>query len=170
MPTLYEINSIIDELLQSDAQREDSTIDGETGEIVSVEEMLDNLEIDQKVKFDNLGCWIKNLIADIDALKTEETKLAERRKAKENQAERLKNYLAMNLQMAGYQKFETPRCLLSFRKSKQVEIAEGTILPAEYVTTKITESPNKKALKEALESGEVIDGVSIVDKSNIQIK
>lgn len=170
MASLYDITNQIDDILSSDLQRDEKLTDLETGEIYSVEQLLDSLELDQKTKFDNIACWIKNLNADVTALKEEESKLADRRKVKENQIERLKNYLSMNLQLAGYTKFETPRCLLSFRKSKQVEIQEGAVLPPEYIVTKITETADKKALKEALEGGEIIDGVSIVEKNNIQIK
>lgn len=170
MASLYEINNRIDDLLDSDLQAEEVLTDGETGEILTVEQLLDSLEMDFKDKIDNIACYIKNLNADIDALKAEENNLAERRRVKENKVESLKNYLSMNLSIAGYNRFETTRCALSFRKSKQVEIQEGTELPEAYITTKITEQPNKKALKEAIEAGEVIDGVSIVEKSNIQIR
>ena len=170
MATLYEINQNIDAVLGSDLQAEETLTDVETGEVISVGQLLDGLEMDFKEKIDNIACYIKNLTADIEAIKAEEKNLADRRKVKENKIESLKRYLSDGLTMAGYQKFETARCALSFRKSKQVEIQEGTELPAEYITTKIVEQADKKALKEAIEAGEIIDGVSIVEKSNIQIK
>lgn len=170
MANLYEINSAIDELLASDLQKDEEVVDNSTGEILSVEEALNQLELDQKTKFDNIACYIKNLTADAEALKQEEKKLADRRRVKENQAERLKNYLASGLIYAGYNKFETPRCALSFRTSKAVEIAEGVELSEEYLNVKITQEPNKKALKEAIELGKEIEGVSIVEKKNLQIK
>ena len=170
MATLYDINFAIDQLLESNLQADEEVIDGETGIIDTVANTLDRLDIDFKDKVDNIGCFIKNLNADIDAIKNEEKKLAERRKVKENLVERLKNYLTDNLTIAGYSKFETARCALSFRKSKQVEINENVRLPEAFIQTKVVEQPDKKALKEAIENGMLIDGVSIVEKSNIQIK
>lgn len=170
MASLYDITNQIDDILASDLQRDEELVDGETGEIVSVEQRLDQLEIDQKTKIENIGCYIKNIAADVDALKLEEKKLAERRKVKENQIERLKNYLSMNLQEAGYNKFETSRVVLSFRTSKAIEIAEGTELDEEFLTVKVTKEANKKALKEAIETGFEIEGVKLVEKKNIQIK
>lgn len=170
MGSLYEINKNIDELLNSDYQAEEEIVNNETGEIDSFENILDQLEIDFKDKIDNVACFIKNLESDIDALKAEEKNLAERRKVKENKAERLRKYLAENLQNAGYQKFESPRCMLSFRKSKQVSIEQGAVLPEQYITVKTTEQPDKKAIMDALKSGEIIDGCSIVENSNLQIK
>lgn len=170
MANLFEIDNKINELLESDAQRSDELTDLETGEIASLEELLNQLEIEQKTKIENIGCYIKNIAADVDALKLEEKKLAERRKVKENQIERLKNYLSMNLQEAGYNKFETSRVVLSFRTSKAIEIAEGTELDDEFLTVKVTKEANKKALKEAIETGFEIEGVKLVEKKNIQIK
>lgn len=170
MATLYEISNIIDQLLESDYQAKEELENSDTGETDTMENILDKLEMDFKEKVDNIACYIKNLNADIEALKQEEKNLEERRKVKENKVESLKNYLSMNLLMAGYQKFETSRCALSFRKSKQIEISDNASIPEEYTTTKVSITPDKKALKEALESGEIIDGVSLVEKSNIQIK
>ncbi len=76
----------------------------------------------------------------------------------------------MNLQEAGYNKFETSRVVLSFRTSKAIEIAEGTELDDEFLTVKVTKEANKKALKEAIETGFEIEGVKLVEKKNIQIK
>ena len=170
MANLFEINNKINELLETDAQRNDELTDLETGEIASLEELLDQLELDQKTKIENIGCYIKNIAVDVEGLKAEEKKLAERRKVKENQIERLKAYLSMNLQEAGYTKFETSRVVLSFRTSKAIEIAEGTELDDEFLTVKVTKEANKKALKEAIETGFEIEGVKLVEKKNIQIK
>ena len=170
MANLFEINNKINELLETAAQRNDELTDLETGQIASLEELLDQLELDQKTKIENIGCYIKNIAADVEGLKAEEKKLAERRKVKENQIERLKNYLSMNLQEAGYTKFETSRVVLSFRTSKAIEIAEGTELDEEFLTVKVTKEANKKALKEAIETGFEIEGVKLVEKKNIQIK
>lgn len=170
MANLFEINNVIDSILNSDLEKDDELVNNETGEITSVEDLLNQLEIDQKTKMDNIACYIKNLNADVEAIKNEEKNLAARRKAKENQVERLKSYLSSNMQYAGYNKFESARCVLSFRSSKAVEIEEGAQIPENYINVKITEEPNKKALKEALEMGEIIEGVSIVEKKNLQIK
>ena len=170
MANLYEINHLIEQILDSDLQANDELVNSETGEILNAGELVDQLELDMQTKIDNIACYIKNLNSDIDALKAEEKALAERRKHKENKVESLKKYLSSSLQYAGYNKFETPRCALSFRKSSSVEIAAGTELSEEYMNVKITEEPNKKALMDALKNGISIDGVSIVEKQNIQIK
>lgn len=170
MATLYEINWDIDTLLASDFQEDEELLDERTGEIFSLKQKLDELEMDQKEKFDNIACYIKNLTSDIEALKNEEKTLADRRRVKENKLERLKTYLSDNLIVAGYQKFETPRCALSFRKSEQVVIQEGAEIPEEFIIRKVTEQPDKKLLKDALKEGYEFDGISLVENKNLQIK
>jgi len=170
MATLYEINYMIEHLLESDLTQDDEVIDKSTGEIIRACDLIDQLEMDLNTKLENVGCYIKNLDSDIEALKNEEKTLADRRRVKENQLERLKKYLADNLQVAGMQKFESPRCVLSFRKSEQVVISEGADIPEEFIIRKVTEQPDKKLLKDAIKQGFEFDGISIVENKNLQIK
>ena len=170
MATLYEINWDIDKLLATDFSADEELVDTSTGEIFNLKEKLDELEIDLNTKLENVGCYIKNLDSDIEALKNEEKTLAERRRVKENKLERLKQYLSDNLQVAGMQKFESPRCVLSFRKSEQVVISEGAEIPEEFIIRKVTEQPDKKLLKDAIKQGFEFEGISIVENKNLQIK
>lgn len=170
MATLYEINKEIDELLESDFQVDEEIINYDTGEITTINQKLDELEMDLNTKLENVACYIKNLESDIDALKQEEKTLADRRRVKENKLERLKQYLSDNLQVAGMQKFETPKCVLSFRKSEQVVISEGAEIPEEFIIRKVTEQPDKKLIKDAIKQGFEFDGISIVENKNLQIK
>ena len=170
MATLYEINKEINSLLESDFQKDEEIVNNETGEITTINAKLDELEMDLNTKLENVGCYIKNLDSDIEALKVEEKTLADRRKVKENQLERLKKYLADNLQAAGMQKYESPRCVLSFRKSDQVIISEGAVIPEEFITRKITEQPDKTLLKKAIKEGFEFEGITLVENKNLQIK
>lgn len=52
----------------------------------------------------------------------------------------------------------------------RVVIAEGAELPATYLRTKTTVEPDKTALKEALQAGEIVPGVSLVSGYRIAIK
>lgn len=153
MTTLYEINQ---ELM--------SLIDDETGEITDLEKWNElNLTADQKIE--NIGCWIKNLYADIAALKKEEDNLAKRRTTAKNRVKFLKRHLE------GYlngQKFETARVRISFRKSESLEILNTAKIPDEYLKfdVKVDKQELKKAVKEGLE----LDGVRLMENQNIQIK
>lgn len=166
MSALYEIDKNLYQLLEFDM-----VVDEETGEILFEESDIDNLLLSRDEKIENTGCYIKNLLSDIEQLKAEEKSLKERRQTKEKKVERLKKYLADSMLLFGDKKFETPRIALSFRKSKQVEIDESAVLPEEFIKVKVEKSPDKTKLKDAiLKQGEVIEGVKVVEKENLQLK
>lgn len=142
-----------------------SCIDEESGELLD-EEKFEELQIARAVKIENLGCWIKNLEAEAAALKAEEQAFNERRKSVERQIANKKQYLGRFLDG---QKFETARVKMTFRKSESLEVADDAIIPAEFYKQKDPEL-NKADLKKAVKAGLEIDGVSIVEKQNLQIK
>src|SRR5574344_1639023 len=87
MANLYEIDYQLRVL-------EEYMVDPETGEILDEESFnakFDEIQMALSEKIENSMCFYKNLQADIEAFKTEEKKLAQRRKIKENLAERVKN-------------------------------------------------------------------------------
>ena len=152
--SLYEIDSAIMDC-----------VDMETGEIIDME-ALEDLQMERNQKIEGIGCWIKNLLADAKALKEEKDNLAARQKVAENKAASLKAYLSSYL---NGEKFRTSKVAISYRKSDSVNIAEGAVIPEEYL--KYSEpTPDKIGLKDALKSGEKIQGISLVTSNSIQIK
>jgi hypothetical protein len=152
--TLYEIEN---EILEC--------VDMESGEIFDIEK-FEALSLERDVKVENICLWIKNLKAEVEALKAEKEAFAQRQKSVENKMESLKKYITNYL--AGTP-FKSAKVQVSFRKSESVEIVDGAIIPDEFLRFKEPEV-NKTELKKALKAGTQIDGVSIVENQNIQIK
>lgn len=158
--TIYEIN---EQIL--------NCIDLETGEIIDIDK-LNELELERDAKIENVACWIKELKAEAEAIKAEKLALAERQKVAENKAESLKKWLAYALDG---QKFKTPKCAISFRKSEAVEVTEEGLENLmkcgkdELLTYKSPE-PNKKAIKDALKDGLSVEGVQLVQNTSTIIK
>lgn len=155
---LYEIKQSIQEAI-------DKCIDMETGEIINPE-LLDSLNEQLNIKRENIALYIKNLVADSKAIDEEIKNLTARKKSINNKIDWLKQYLANDLQGS---KFETAKVVVSFRKSKSVDIQPNANIPGEFLIIQ-EPKPDKTALKKAIQSGAVINGVSIVEKSNISIK
>lgn len=160
--TLWEINQEIAAL-----------IDPDTGEVIDFD-ALAALSMAREEKLENIACLIKNLRTEAEGIKAEEAALAERRRAKEATAERLKEWLAREL---GGEAFETARCAVSFRKSKAVEIAdEWAVLAWLYDNgrqdaIKIKESTvSKEELKKILSAGEKVRGAALIERQNMSIK
>lgn len=158
--SIYDIDSAITAL-----------IDNETGEVTD-EEAFDALQMERDVKVENIGLYIKDLIAEAKAIKEEEASLAARRKTVENKAERLKHLL--NYALNG-DKFSSPRLKVSYRKSSTVELAEGFIgwaeVHADDLLTYLEPKPNKTAIKAAIKDGRVPGDLATIEThENISIK
>lgn len=141
----------------------------------AIADTLESIELAIEDKADNIACLLKNLGAEIAAFKAEETRLAERRKAKEKTYDRIKDYLAENLQRVGIDKMETVRNKITFRKSESVEVDEVAFIKwaethRDDLLTYSAPGINRIAIKRALKGGEEIPGTSIVIRQNIQIK
>ena len=91
------------------------------------------------------------------------------KKANDNLVLRLKNNLLNAVNMFG--NFEAGFLKLSTRKSKSVEVTIDTNdLPKEFKSIKVTEAPDKTAIKKAIESGQEVEGCRIVENINLAIK
>lgn len=161
--TLYEIDAGIQELL--------SEVDPETGELITDYEALDALLMERETKIENIVLFIKNLSSDVRELKAEEAALAERRDKAEKKAERLREYVSHAL---GGEKFQTPRCCVSFRKSTALELGEGfTEWAKEHADTLLRykePEPDKTAIKAALAGGAEIPDAKLVQNTTMTIK
>lgn len=127
-------------------------------------------------KADSIACLLKNLDADIIAIKAEEDRLAERRKAKEKSHERIKQYLADTLLQAGLTSIETARNRITFRKSEKVELSDAAAFvewaqsSRDDLLTYSVPKANLTAIKKALKEGAEIVGAELRVNQNIQIK
>ena len=140
-------------------------VDVETGEIFDIDK-FEELSMARDAKVENICLWIKNLKAEVEALKAEKDSFAQRQKSAENKMESLKRYLSSYLEGTV---FESAKVKVSYRKSESIEISEGAVIPEEYLKFKEPDV-DKMALKSALKSGLSLEGVQIVINQNIQIK
>ena len=147
-----------------------SLVDMETGEIED-EKRFDELQMERTKKVENIGCFYKNLVAEAKAMKEEEANLAQRRKAVENKAERIKALLVYALKG---QKFESPRLRCSYRKAKSVQVDDGFVAWAQKhagdLLTYKEPTPNCTAIKAALADGREIEHAEIITSESLQVK
>lgn len=179
MSNLYEIDYQLRVL-------EDYMCDPDTGELLdedSFNAKFDEIQMALNEKIENSMCFYKNLQADVEAFKTEEKNIAQRRKVKENLAERIKNRIDNYIRMKytnedgvvdtdGLNKFkmETPRMKLSYRKSDSVDVYDIDSLPKEYIKEKVEVSADKATLKKDIKSGKKINGAKIITNLDMKVK
>ena len=160
MRKLFDINEDIRRVLEEIEVDEDGVI--VNGDLMR----LATLRAEREEKLEAVAMYWKELNIEAEALKKESDVLLERARIALKQADGLKRYLTSSLDG---ETLKTAKVAISYRKSEAVVIDEE-LLPKKYFVKKITESPDKKTIKELLKEGKTIKGAELEIRSNIQIK
>lgn len=159
---LYEVS----ELLRDAYAAVEALAEGNGGEIPDDwDRFFTDVQMERDEKAVNIARWIKNIEAEAEAVRSEEKRLSERRRAAEAHADRLRSYLACHLPVGT--KITDSTVVIGWRKSSSVEVDEGA-LPDEWF--KITRTPLKAEIKEAIKAGATILGAAIHERQNLTIK
>jgi hypothetical protein len=159
---LFEIVDGVQNLLELSVSRE-------TGEI-SEEGLaaLSALEMDLSEKLINTALYLKGVEAERDAVAKAAKELADRAKIHTRQADRLRKYLADNMERVGHEGLSDPRVKLGWRSSTAVVVDADASLPVELLCVKT--APDKKAIGELLKSGTEVEGCRLETRKNLQVK
>lgn len=163
MASVYELDAKISSCIQLD---EEHVVSVDDGEILNLQQ-FEALQMERDAKIEGMCCYIKNLMADVVAYEAEEKRMRERRAAKEREVDRCKAYLAGALYG---EKFETPRCKISWRKSEVCNVLSMEEIPDEYKRTKVTVDADKTAIKKAIKGGAEVPGAEVIQKLNMTLK
>lgn len=151
--TLYEIDSAII-----------GCMDEETGEII--EGAMEELELDNIQKAENIALSIKNDAAMAKALKEEIDKLTQRLRTCNNGIDSKKKYLPYLL---GDKKLKTARVSVSYRNSESVTIDDLGSLTEEYIRTPEPQA-DKTAIKKAIKAGKEVTGAHIETSKSVIVR
>ena len=159
---LYEIDNAITALT-----------DPETGELLDFE-AFEQLQIEREHKIENIALWVKDLTAEAKAIQDEIKSLTERRDALKKKAQRLESYL---LRFLDGEKFTTPRCVVTFRRSKSLQVEDDFSLVAwcqenGFPDCILMRQPevSKKAITDLIQSGVDVPFAHIVEHLNMGVK
>lgn len=159
-----------------------------TGELLTLQEMLeddledevlaDTLEAvtgEYEIKLEAYCKVIKNLEADIDALKCEADRLNTKRKTLENNIDRLKKAMFDSMKVTNTAKVKGTLFTVAIQKNGgKIPVIPGpdadtSKLPDNLVI--VTEKPNLDAIREALEAGKTVTGYSLGERGeSLRIK
>ena len=124
-------------------------------------------------KSQNIIGYTRNIELIIEAIKTEEKRISEKRKVLENKLEKFKEYVKNCMEQGGFTKVDTGLGTLTIvRNPMSVEIEDEKQVPTEFKQEVITVKVDKTAIKNHFkETGEVLPGIKIVDdKTSLRIK
>ena len=134
--------------------------------------LLDTLEsIDEAFedKVISTAYVIKNNYADIETISNEIRRLQKLKQTKANANDRLKGYIKDNMLQLDKTKIKGDLFNVSVRNNAEsVEILNESALPEDAF--KVTRTPDKTAIKEALKNGHDIDGATLKRTQSLQIR
>lgn len=156
MATLYELK---DEWLQLLQLAEDGEIDADV-----FTDTLEGLDYEIELKADAYAKIISQLEHDSAALKTEEKRMANRRKTLENRIDSMKKNLFMTMRMTGKEKFKTDLFSFSIRKNPASVVLDTNDIPEIYL---VPQDPvvNKKQIMADLKAGKDLSGLAHLEQS-----
>jgi len=125
-----------------------------------------------EVKAANMAGLMKSLESEADMLKTEEKRLSQRRKVRENAIANIKSYLQGAMEQMGMDKIKTPAWTFAIQNNPPaVQIMNEDEIPGKFLTL-IPEryEINKKLIAEALKSGEEVKGCELSRGRSLRIR
>lgn len=156
------------EYLAAATKLADTDLDEQT-----IADTLEGLAGDLEVKATNVAMFVRNLDASAEAIKGAEAAMAARRKAIENRAERIRSYLKENMERTGITKIECPYFKLSIRNNPpSVVVDSENLIPAAFMRQPEPPppSPDKAAIKAAIQSGHEVPGCHLQAGTSLVIK
>jgi hypothetical protein len=139
----------------------------------TVADTLEGLSGELEVKATNVAMFARNLEASAEAIKGAEVQMAARRKAIENRANRIRQYLKENMERTGILKIEGPMFALAIKKNPPaVHVEAQELVPAEFFNQPPPPPPalDKKRVAEALKAGRDVPGCRMEQGTRLDIK
>lgn len=128
----------------------------------TIRDTMESLDGELEDKAEAYGMVIKNLEADLDAIKSEEKRLADRKRSIQNNVVTMKKRLQDAMVLANKPKFKTALFSFGIQKNpKKVVMDETDIgrIPLEYLSIQMPVI-NKGAIKDALTAGVDLSGIA----------
>lgn len=147
-------------------------VEDDSVNLTVIEETLQSIEGALEEKAGNIVKFIRGMEYDCDAIKAEEKRLADRRKATENRIASIKDYIKVQMESAGLDKIKTPISTIAIQNNPPaVQIEDETKIPAKFITI-IPEQhvPDKKQIAAALKAGEEVPGVVLTQGKSLRIR
>lgn len=165
LPALYELSS---EFIEASNALQNLDLDDET-----IRDTLEGLQYPVEQKCNNVAFVIRNMESLAEQIKQAEEQMALRRKAIENRAANVKQYLLHNMERCGISKIESPYFKISIRNNPASVVADDAgAIPSEFYRYPEAPPPlpDKKLIKDSIESGVDVPGVHLVRTTSVVIK
>lgn len=128
---------------------------------------INKAELENKAR--NYGFVVKSLENDITAIDEEVKRLNTLKLSRNKAIDVLKDTVKNAMQLYGIEEIKTSTLKLSFRRSESVDL-DPSLLDFKWMNQKISYTPDKAKIKEAIKAGEAVSGAWLSVNQNLQIK
>jgi hypothetical protein len=133
--------------------------------------VIDGLYESFDAKIEACAAAMRDIELRAEAANEECERLYERKKSLLKHRDWLKEYVKQNMEFVGRQKVEGSLFTVRVQATApSVQIANVDELPQQYVVAKVTASPDKAKIKDALLAGTEVPGATLVRGSTVVIR
>jgi hypothetical protein len=123
------------------------------------------------MKVEGAAKYVKVLDAQIAAMKDADKAIQSRMKQAEKTQDFFKACILRYMETTGTKKIEAPDILIKTGKNPpSVEIYDESLIPADFVTSKMVTSISKTDIKNAIKAGEEVPGAKLTESLRVIIK
>lgn len=160
MATLYNLTGDY-------AQVQQMIEDGTEG----LEDTLESIEGALSDKLESYAMVIRNIESDVEGLKGEEKRLADRRKTMENGIKRMKVSMQDSMSSTGERKIQGEKFTFTVQKNPPaLKLLDESLIPKEFVAVTTISTIDKKAIMERLKANDEIPGAQISQGESLRIR
>jgi len=140
----------------------------------AVRDTLEGLEGEITVKATNVARFIANQEAFAEAVEEAAKAMSERAKRLKRRADHIREYLLVQMQVAGIERIESPEFTVAVRKNPPAVVVDSVgELPSEYFAPPPPPPeprPDKKAIAAAIKAGTTVPGAHLEQSVRLEIK
>ena len=160
MSTLYELTNQYQQLLELESEIDEQTF---IDTLQSIDEAIED-------KAENLAKVIKEMEATITTIANEVNRLQSKKQVVANRVSNLKTYLQGEMEKVNKTKIKGELFTVNIQNNPpSLRVDRTDNIPKDFF---VEQEPtlDKKALKEAVKNGEVIEGVALVQTRSLRIR
>ena len=161
--SLYKIDRELMALLEAIAEQEGEITPEQDEQLAINRYELETKAVDYSMAILQLNAWVE--MADKEAKRVTAIKNAYKKTA-----ETLKQRITDAMERYDIREVKDATIKVSLRKSVQTIIDDLDQVPKQYKTVKVETTPDKTAIKKAIQEGEIIEGAHLEEKNNLQIR
>ena len=161
--SLYKIDKELMALLEAIAEQEGEITPEQDEQLAINRYELETKAVDYSMAILQLNAWVE--MADKEAKRVTAIKNAYKKTS-----ETLKQRITDAMERYDIKEVKDATIKVSLRKSVQTIIDDLDQVPKQYKTVKVETTPDKEAIKKAIQEGEIIEGAHLEEKNNLQIK